>query len=759
MAEPPPRKHQVSLRGASAREISRDALLEKVSHERELRNYARRAAASAIFIQRVWRRYIATKKVAVELQLEWEAEAALVKNDLTIMSVSWISTRLLRSFLFFVDMLSTRHHQIRDADIPYLSKNFCALALGSPEERRTWTFQAQKLVSLCSFILAKCDKSHERAQDIVVLTSLAMRLLVVLTDQKCWKSIANNSPKDADVAWKDLVRFMGRPKSGLYISIRRYINNLDTLFCSQTTTLAQTDDRFLITASAITLALRPFHVTNFDFIGPDTVDMNSAPVQHCLFLLTIPCLTQRLPAVLLAALKHKSILLPCFQTLLILGDDSLKEMSEMDQLKIQHSSKAIPPVGWALANTICLATGSENDFMDPGGLNQGLDYSVYVQVVIILAENLLSCLDGGGWTEKENQYAQVMAETSAEPIGEALCESETCALKMTYVSLLRPVCQQWHLTKLLAMTKMDADIYRDETLPAKTLKYSRKLDLLGIAYFYSCMLRIFAILNPTVGSLPVLNMLSFTPGFPVTLWEALENLLFPGHRDISTVNDFHTRKVSANKNDGFLRKQQKQPSRDGGNKLVSVLHKLTGKSQAGVDYGDSVDGKPSAQVDEDLHDVWDVEPLRCGPQKISRDMSCLLHLFCGTYSHLLLILDDIEFYEKQVPFMLEQQRRIASVLNTLVYNSLAHSTSQQDRSLMDSAIRCLHLMYERDCRHQFCPPILWLSPARKSRPPIAVAARTHEAISANIKSDDILTVPSMGSVITITPHVYPFEER
>lgn len=42
---------QVSLRGASAKEITRDALLEKVAQERELRNYARRASAAALFIQ------------------------------------------------------------------------------------------------------------------------------------------------------------------------------------------------------------------------------------------------------------------------------------------------------------------------------------------------------------------------------------------------------------------------------------------------------------------------------------------------------------------------------------------------------------------------------------------------------------------------------------------------------------------------------------------------------------------------------------
>lgn len=42
---------QVSLRGASSEEMSRDALLAKVSQARELRSYARRANAAAIFIQ------------------------------------------------------------------------------------------------------------------------------------------------------------------------------------------------------------------------------------------------------------------------------------------------------------------------------------------------------------------------------------------------------------------------------------------------------------------------------------------------------------------------------------------------------------------------------------------------------------------------------------------------------------------------------------------------------------------------------------
>lgn len=100
-----------------------------------------------------------------------------------------------------------------------------------------------------------------------------------------------------------------------------------------------------------------------------------------------------------------------------------------------------------------------------------------------------------------------------------------------------------------------------------------------------------------------------------------------------------------------------------------------------------------------------------------------------------------------------------SVLNTLVYNTMSHGIGPKSRLLTDSAIKCLHLLYERDCRHQFCPPTLWLSPGRNNRPPIAVAARTHEVLSATSNVDDASTSFSMGSIITVIPHIFPFEER
>ncbi|XP_052728708.1 E3 ubiquitin-protein ligase UPL7 isoform X2 [Vigna angularis] len=558
-----PRKQQVSLRGASAKEITRDALLQKVSQERELRNYAKRAAAAALFIQRVWRRFKVTKAVSLQLQQEWEMA---VSHYTGVMTADWISNNLLRPFLFFITLISTQPPKVHFKRIDSMklcftvvleslkssdSKlNFCFLAIGTTEERRIWRYQARKLTFLSFVILSEFSKRPSGAQDIPVVTSLAMRILVMLTDLKGWKGITNDNHFDADLAVKDLIQFMGSDKSGCYVSIGRYISALENP-SSQSKTITQADEIFFITASVITLAVRPFYLINYDAEVPHTLDFNYAAEQYILYLLTIPWLVQHLPLVLLPALKHKSILFPCFQTLLILKEKVLMEMSEFVKSEIAVSFKAIPPVGWALANIICLATVNENESFNQGRSRAATD-----------------CTD---------------------------------------------------------------------------------------------------------------------------------------------FNSSHT-----------------EPSRP----------------------------------NDDSSDIWDIEPMRNGPQGIPKDMFAMLHLFCATYSHLLLVLDDIEFYEKQVPFQIEQQRKIASMLNTLVYNGLSHVGGHHNKSLMDCAIRCLHLLYERDCRHPFCPPALWLSPARKSRPPIAVAARTHEVLAANLIHDDYSSASlSVGSVVTIVPHVFPFEER
>lgn len=429
-------------------------------------------------------------------------------------------------------------------------------------------------------------------------------------------------------------------------------------------------------------------------------------------------------------------------------------MSDIHQQGTFCWHKAIPPVGWALANVICLMTGNDNGSLETPIFCQDVEHGLYVRVVITLAENFLDWIDNARPLIKENQRCECDCGTFEGSTNFSIFKKESVSglSERSYVELLRPVYHQSHLTDLLAVLSTDMCAQGAEMLASENLDNLGKLELVHISYFYSYMLRLFSVLNPVAGSLPILNMLSFTPGFLVSLWRSLETNIFHGASD-------RARDYPGSRKNGILDVRQ-QTSKFGGGKWTSVLQMITGKSQASAGSGltDSTDSHiSSGLVDEDSCDVWDVELLRSGPQGLSKDMSCLLHLFCATYSHLLLVLDDIEFYEKQVPFKLEEQRRITSALNTLVYSGLSRSSCLQNKPMMESATKCLHLMYERDCRHQFCPPDLWLSPARKSRPPIAIAARTHDVLST--KSDDLLLVSSMGSIITTMPHVYPFEER
>lgn len=196
-------------------------------------------------------------------------------------------------------------------------KNICSLAIGLAEERSTWNYQARKLITLGAFILSASDQCHPESQQILVLTSLAMHLVVALTDLNGWKIITDVDRSVADRAAKNLVWFMGND-SAFYLSIRKYLMQLDLpSSLSPNSVIKPADEKFLITASVITLALRPFHLIDPDKTGSDITDMSDAPKHYILFLLTIPLLVQRLPAVLVPALKHKSVLSPCFRTLLV----------------------------------------------------------------------------------------------------------------------------------------------------------------------------------------------------------------------------------------------------------------------------------------------------------------------------------------------------------------------------------------------------------------------------------------------------------
>lgn len=320
------------------------------------------------------------------------------------------------------------------------------------------------------------------------------------------------------------------------------------------------------------------------------------------------------------------------------------EMSELAKSEVIVSFKEIPPVGWSLANFICLATGNENDSVDSRSFNQGLDWALYVHVIITLAESLLAYLYNIEWLKKKKKSFQTDVESLIQPGDMVLHEGEATheSLIMSYMDQFRPVCQQWHLTNLLASVNSDA-IKKAETSISNSVVQLAKIDLGDVALFYSNFLRIFSALSPIRGSLPVLNMLSFTPGFLVRLWGVLEDSFFSADKHIS---DNHTSENAKHKD---FEKIPKQASKDGGSKWVSALHKFTGKSQTATNCTDAIGSHAAtSKVNLDSSDVWDIEPMRHGPQGIPKNMFAMLHLFCATYSHLLLVLDDIEFYEKQV---------------------------------------------------------------------------------------------------------------
>ncbi|PKA52650.1 E3 ubiquitin-protein ligase UPL7 [Apostasia shenzhenica] len=709
------------------------------------------------------------KKVAEQLQQEWEA---LVDVYSYYKTAVWLSNHFIRPFLFITSRSLVTNSQgkftkgncistcfkilLQSITTADSEKSFCSLAVGTDEEKSTWFCQSKKLVSLCFSILAECNFTCLEGEYVMPLTALAMRLVVSLTDLKQWQFLKAESMIEADIAVNRLILFLFTSKSGMYLSIRRYLMMLRISNGYETKHMLPADDGFLITASALTLGLCPFH-SKSERSGRDVFNLTVLYQQYSVFILTVPYLSRRLPSLLLPALKHVSVLGPCLNFLLVSKGSFFTEMLQDQHFETsQFVVEQIPPAGWALANIIDLAAGHGSDCDDFGNFVQTIDCRLYVQVINSLSQNFLECLAKAGALLRTELYGFAQTRDSSSVVADS---TDSKWRKLSYVDLLRPVQQQWHLRSLQALLKKSGWI--EGAVPSASNQDrgdEGNLKLIDIVYFYYYMLRIFAYLNPVGGPLPILNVLSFSPGIVTQLWDSLENFIFHGTDYIpderGTLNDADF----GNYDSGGGDRKPKMVMKDAGSKLVNIFQKIAGKS---TDLNNSLVNDPTSNnlVIEDVYEIWDVEVMKRGCQGISNDMLCILHLFCAIYAHLLLILDDIEFYEKQVPFSLQQQQKIASALNTFVYNSLIHCTVQRNRSVVDAAIRCLQFLYERDCRHKFCPSSLWVAPAGPGRIPIAAAARAHEAAFLFSNNRDASAIPSMSSVLNTVPHVFPFEER
>ncbi|XP_062212057.1 E3 ubiquitin-protein ligase UPL7 [Phragmites australis] len=766
MSVPPAGNRQVSLRGSSAREITRDALLQKVSEERQLRSHLRRAAAAALSIQRVWRKYYVIRMVSEQLHEDWEL---LINQPNISLTNQWISSKMLRPFLFFITQPSSWYKGQQSKTVKSVftcfkiilnsinskdaSKNFCSFAVGMPEERSIWLYQAKKLISLCSSILARCDYSCCKDGDMVDITVIAMRLAVSLTDCKTWKSLKSDNARAADACVESLIEFIGASQSATFNCVRKYIKCLGPHATSgKKTSAAATDDQFLITASAVTVALRPFHSK----IAERSADLNGCSKEYFTLILTIPYLCKRMPPLLLPALKHISVLQPCLSIVLIYKDTIFEKIIKLEQSEVSTvGTSIIPCSGWALGNIVNLAT-VHDELSNSGCFIQGLDFCLYVDAINCISQNLLKIFEESTGMSQCVGDTAFHADTSLPEEGDT---NDNCSMITLFMDLLKPIYQQWHLRKLLMLAKEDVSCGRG-TNDDPTLKqiHFRSLKLSDVICFYYHMLRIFSVFNPSFGALPILNMLAFTPGFLVDLWGALEITIF-GRAQKLQETGYDKQLATSSSGEQISSMRQRKNVKDTANKWANVLQKITGKSSDSEDGNHTDSILNSQQCNDDALTLWDIETMRRASEGIGKDLMCMLHLFCAIYGHLLLVLDDIEFYEKQVPFTLEQQRKIASALNTFVYNSFVQNGGSYNKPLIDVAVRCLNLLYERDSRHKFCPISLWLAPARNGRIPIAAAARAHEAAFGNFPVNHSSGIPTRNSVLTTLPHVYPFEER
>lgn len=142
----------------------------------------------------------------------------------------------------------------------------------------------------------------------------------------------------------------------------------------------------------------------------------------------------------------------------------MTRISEIEHSEKQSCTTEIPSVGWAMGNIISLATVSENDFMDTQESNSEMFYVLYVRVIVTLAENLLSHVEKVGAQDIHLDFEATPDET----------EKGKNNVKISFVELIRPVCQQWHLAKLLAASGKETRVIADKDASTSSEKGSIK---------------------------------------------------------------------------------------------------------------------------------------------------------------------------------------------------------------------------------------------------------------------------------------------
>ncbi|XP_072809814.1 ubiquitin-protein ligase E3B isoform X2 [Vicugna pacos] len=132
----------------------------------------------------------------------------------------------------------------------------------------------------------------------------------------------------------------------------------------------------------------------------------------------------------------------------------------------------------------------------------------------------------------------------------------------------------------------------------------------------------------------------------------------------------------------------------------------------------------------------------------SKQLLAMLMLFCDCSRHLITILDDIEVYEEQISFKLEELVTISSFLNSFVFkmiwDGIVENAKGGTLELFQSVHGWLMVLYERDCRRRFAPDDHWL---RKDLKPSVLS----QELDKDRKRAQL--------ILQYIPHVVPHKNR
>jgi hypothetical protein len=208
-----------------------------------------------------------------------------------------------------------------------------------------WVHQAHQVLRLACATIAKDGCGWREAEhasrgkssallEVANLPGLAMRVMVALTDTSTWKCFCESGQearkKKADQVVLSLAEWLANGNGGLFLAVRAYLlaNYPVPGIKDEQIRPHGRKDKFIVTASIITVMLRPLLLLSVASI--EDRDQNSeglsegvqfkasaarAAAQLSAHILTIPFLSQRLPSSLLPALKHPSALFPCIRAL------------------------------------------------------------------------------------------------------------------------------------------------------------------------------------------------------------------------------------------------------------------------------------------------------------------------------------------------------------------------------------------------------------------------------------------------------------